>query len=77
MPCGGFGMIMCRTIEAPKIKAHNFYIIRPRKEPHQKKKKKKKKLERKSGKKIIIKPLIRPKSNANRKAQYKINLISN
>ena len=33
-----------------------------------------KKNERKSGKKIIIKPITKP--NANRKAQYKINLIS-
>ena len=35
----------------------------------------KKNFERKSGKKIIIKPITKP--NANRKAQYKINLISN
>ena len=42
------------------------------------KKRERKKLERKSKKKkIIIKPLTRPKPNANRKAQYKINLISN
>ena len=27
-------------------------------------------------KKIIIKPLARPKPNANKKTQYKINLIS-
>ena len=35
----------------------------------------KKNFERKSGNKIIIKPITKP--NANRKAQYKIHLISN
>ena len=41
------------------------------------KKTQKKKNERKfRKKKNIIKPLARPKPNANKKAQYKINLIS-
>ena len=38
--------------------------------------KKKKNLNENLEKKIIIKPLTRPKPNANRKVQYKINLIS-
>ena len=37
---------------------------------------KKKNLNENLEKKIIIKPLTRPKPNANKKAQYKINLIS-
>ena len=37
---------------------------------------KKKNLNKNLEKKIIIKPLTRPKPNANKKAQYKINLIS-